>query len=165
MLPSQHPAASEHMPGFITGPGQTDILFVIMTVVLIGAVLGIGVFFFWLHSLPERMVHNKIQFDLVAVLALLSLFTHIHAFWVAGLLIALIDLPDFSFPKFSGQLGRIAGSLEKIAERPMAIGAEEPTVTSSADAEGSKPLPLTPPESQSASTSPDTSGSQVKQKV
>jgi hypothetical protein len=43
-----------------------------------------------------------------------TLFTHIHAFWVAGLLLALIDLPDFGTP-----LGRIAGSLEKIADRPL----------------------------------------------
>jgi hypothetical protein len=34
----------------------------------------------------------------------------VHLFWVAGLLLALIDLPDFG-----GALGRIAGSLEKIA--------------------------------------------------
>ena len=91
-----HPAASHHLPFFITPPGETDVLLVIMAIVLIGAVLGVGVFFFWLHSLPERMVHNKIQFDIVAVLALLSLFTHIHAFWVAALLIALIDIPSFS---------------------------------------------------------------------
>ena len=104
------------MPFFITPPGETDVLFVAMAVVLIGAVLGIGVFFFWLHSLPERMVHNKIQFDIVAVLALLSLFTHQHAFWVAALLIALIDFPSFSLPDFSGLLGRIANSLEAIAD-------------------------------------------------
>ena len=88
-----HTLAAHHLPIFITPPGETDVLFVAMAVVLIGAVLGIGVFFFWLHSLPERMVHNKIQFDIVAVLALLSLFTHQHAFWVAALLIALIDIP------------------------------------------------------------------------
>ena len=113
-----HPAASHHLPFFITPPGETDVLLVIMAIVLIGAVLAVGVFFFWLHSLPERMVHNKIQFDIVAVLALLSLFTHIHAFWVAALLIALIDIPSFSFPEFSGSLGRIANSLEAIAENP-----------------------------------------------
>ena len=95
-----NPAAAHHLPFFITPPGATDVLLVIMAVVLIGAVLAVGVFFFWLHSLPERMVHNKIQFDIVAVLALLSLFTHQHAFWVAALLIALIDFPSFSIPEF-----------------------------------------------------------------
>jgi hypothetical protein len=110
-----HPAASHHLPFFITPPGGTDALFVIMAIVLVGAVLGVGVFFFWLHSLPERMVHNKVQFDIVAVLALLSLFTHQHAFWVAALLIALVNFPSLSLPDFSGLLGRIASSLEAIA--------------------------------------------------
>ena len=34
-----------------------------------------------------------------------------HVFWVAGLLLALIDFPDVG-----GWLGRIAGSVEKIAD-------------------------------------------------
>jgi hypothetical protein len=44
------------------------------------------------------------------VLGLLALFTHMHIFWVAGLLLALIDFPDIG-----GWLARIAGSVEKIA--------------------------------------------------
>ena len=115
-----NPLATNHLPVFITAPGQTDVLMVVMWVVFIAAILGAGVFFFWLHSLPERMVHNKLQFDIVAVLALLSLFTHQHAFWVAALIIALITIPDFSLPDFSGLLGRIAKSLESIAARPVA---------------------------------------------
>jgi hypothetical protein len=113
-----HHLATPYHAFFITPPGETDVLLVIMAVVLIGAVLGIGVFFFWLHSLPERMVHNKVQFDIVAVLALLSLFTHQHAFWVAALLIALIDFQRFSIPDFSGLLERIASSLEARAPNP-----------------------------------------------
>jgi len=116
-----NPIAAHYAPFFITPPGETDVLFVIMVFVLVGAVLGIGVFFFWLHSLPERMVHNKIQFDIVAVLALLSLFTHQHAFWVAALLIALIDFARFSIPDFSGFLGRIANSLEAIEPDPEGV--------------------------------------------
>jgi hypothetical protein len=68
------------------------------------------VFFFFMHSLPERLGHKKLQFEIVAVLGLISLFTHIHIFWVAGLILALIDFPDFSTP-----LQRIAHSLEKIS--------------------------------------------------
>ena len=79
----------------------------ITTIVIIATVFGLGVVFFRLHSLPERLGHKKLQFEIVAVLGLLSLFTHIHAFWVAGLLLALIDLPDFQTP-----LQRIAASLE-----------------------------------------------------
>jgi hypothetical protein len=119
---SLHEAASHHVPIFITPPGQTDWLLALMAIVLIGAVLGAGVFFFWLHSLPERMVHNKVQFDLVCVLALLSLFTHIHAFWVAALILAFIEFPEFSLPQFSNSLGRIAGSLETIANAQASSG-------------------------------------------
>lgn len=122
-----HPAATDHLPMFITAPGQTDVLMVVMWVVFIGSILGAGVLFFWLHSLPERMVHNKIQFDIVAVLALLSLFTHQHAFWVAALLIALISFPDFRFPDFSALLGRIANSLESIDARADAAGQTAPS--------------------------------------
>lgn len=117
MTPEQHPAAGHHLPFFIPSADGSDPLLGLMMIVLVGSVLAVGVFFFWLHSLPERMVHNKIQFDIVAVLALLSLFTHIHAFWVAALLIALINFPEFSLPDFSTSLKRIAGSLETLADR------------------------------------------------
>jgi hypothetical protein len=107
-----HPAASDHVPWFITAPGVTDALMVAMSVILIGAVLGVGVLFFRLHSLPERMAHKskKFQVEVVAILCLLALFTHVHLFWVAALLLAIIDLPDFS-----GAFNRMAGALEKIA--------------------------------------------------
>lgn len=103
-----HPAAPHQMPWFISGPTDGDALYVITTVAVIAAIIGIGILFFTLHSLPERLGHKKLQFEVVAVLGLLSLFTHVHAFWVAGLLLALVDLPDFVSP-----LKRIAGALEK----------------------------------------------------
>ena len=62
------------------------------------------------------MVHNRAQFDIVAVLALLSLFTHIHAFWVAALLLALVKFPNFSVSDVSGPLDRIAKSLERVVD-------------------------------------------------
>ena len=112
MSASPHPAASHHLPSFITAPGETDVLMVGMAVFLLVAVLAVGILFLRLHTLPERIAHrgHKLQFEIVAVLGLLALFTHMHIFWVAGLLLALIDLPDFS-----GSLGRIAGSVEKMA--------------------------------------------------
>src|SRR5262252_6017339 len=115
MADSLNPAAPHHLPSFITAPGETDVLMVVMAVILALCVLGFGILFLRLHTLPERMAHKskKIQFEIVAVLGLLALFTHIHAFWIAGLLLALIDFPDFgSF------MGRIAGSVEKIAGVP-----------------------------------------------
>ena len=109
---SLHPAASHHLPSFITAPGETDILMVVMAVILILAVLGFGILFLRLHTLPERIAHrgHKLQFEIVAVLGLLALFTHMHIFWVAGLLLALIDLPDIG-----GWLNRIGTAVEKIA--------------------------------------------------
>jgi hypothetical protein len=112
MTAAVHPAAPHALPPFITAPGETDVLLVLAAVILVGAVLGVGLLFLRLHTLPERMAHksHKLQFEIVAVLGLLALFTHIHLFWVAGLLLALIDIPDFS-----GTFGRMARALEIIA--------------------------------------------------
>ena len=107
-----HPSAPQHLPPFITAPGDTDVLFVVTTAFLLVSVLVAGNLFLRLHTLPERMAHKsqKLQFEIVAVLGLLALFTHIHLFWVAGLLLAFIDLPDFASP-----LRRMARALEKQA--------------------------------------------------
>jgi hypothetical protein len=109
-----HPAATHHLPSFITAPGDTDVLMVVTTVLLAVGVMAFGVLFFRLHTLPERMAHKskKIQFEIVAVLGLVALFTHIHAFWIAGLLLAIIGIPDFGT-----SLGRIATSAERIADQ------------------------------------------------
>jgi hypothetical protein len=48
----------------------------------------------------------------VAVLGLLALFTHIHLFWVAGLLLALIDFLIFRDVRPDGE------GLETIAASP-----------------------------------------------
>ncbi len=107
-----NPAAPHHLPSFITPPGQTDVLMVVMGIFLAFAVLMFGIIFLRLHTLPERVAHKsqKIQFEIVAVLGLIALFTHMHIFWVAGLLLALIDFPDFG-----NMMSRIAGSVERIA--------------------------------------------------
>ena len=109
---SLHPAAPHHLPGFITAPGDTDVLMIVVGIFLIAAVVGVGNLYLHLHTMPERMAHKsqKLQFEIVAVLCLLALFTHNHLFWVIGLFLAMIDLPDFSSP-----LRRIAGSVEKMA--------------------------------------------------
>ena len=108
-----HPLAPHHLPAFIPAPGETDVLMVVIGIFLIVAVLMVGNFYLQLHSLPERMAHKsqKLQFEIVAVLGLLALFTHVHLFWIAALLLAMIDLPDFSTP-----LRSIAGSVERIAD-------------------------------------------------
>ena len=115
MTESTHPAAPHDLPSFITAPGDTDILMVVVGIVLIGSVLMVGNLYLHLHTLPERMAHRsqKLQFEIVAVLGLLALFTHNHLFWVIGLFLAMIDLPDFGTP-----LRQIAGSVDKIAGMP-----------------------------------------------
>ena len=109
-----HPGAIEHLPIFITAPGQTDWLFNVVVVLILVMILIIGNLYFQLHALPERMAHGtkKVQMEIVAVLCLISLFTHNHLFWIAGLLLAFIDLPDFKTPMSS-----IARSLEKLSGR------------------------------------------------
>src|SRR5215470_15016564 len=136
-----HPMTPHHLPFYFARPGETDWLMIVMGIFLIVAVLGIGNLYLKLHSLPERMAHKsqKLQFEIVAVLGLLALFTHIHLFWIAALLLALVDLPDFGTP-----LRSIAGSVEKIAgsaegaekveapdeeEAAMASDKTEPTVS------------------------------------
>jgi hypothetical protein len=123
MSTALNPAAPHHLPWFITAPGNTDTLYVLTTIVVIVSVVLLGVLFFWLHSLPERMGHKKLQFEIVAVLGLLSLFTHVHAFWIIGLLLAVIDLPDFMSP-----IRRIAAANEKLAgiESAPAADAQQP---------------------------------------
>src|SRR3954469_21242265 len=108
-----HPAAPHHLPFFVPGADGSDTLLVVTGLFLVGSVLWVGTLYWKLHSLPERMAHKsqKLQFEIVAVLGLISLFTHMHIFWIAGLLLAMIDLPDFGSPMRS-----IAGSLERIAD-------------------------------------------------
>jgi len=109
---AMHPMAPHHLPFYVPGPDGSDPLMVVMGIFLIVAVLGVGNLYLRLHSLPERMAHKseKFQFEIVAMLCLISLFTHIHLFWIVALLLAVIDIPDFGSP-----LRRIAGSVEKIA--------------------------------------------------
>jgi hypothetical protein len=121
-----HPSAPHDLPGFITAPGETDVLMVMVGIILIGSVVAVGNLYLHLHTLPERMAHKsqKLQFEIVAVLGLLALFTHNHLFWVIGLFLAMVDLPDFGTP-----LRRIAGSVEKIAGVPPGEEAAETAST------------------------------------
>jgi hypothetical protein len=133
MAQALHPATVDHLPGFITDPGQTDYLFVGVVIFLVLVVLIIGNLYFQLHAVPERMAHrtSKVQMEIVAVLALISLFTHNHLFWIAGLLLAFVHIPDFSTPLYS-----IAQSLGKLSGRDAATSedlASLPTGTAKAD--------------------------------
>jgi hypothetical protein len=122
-----HPAVTSHLPFFITAPGQTDTLFNVMVVIVLLVIVLLGGFYFHLHALPERMAHrtNHTQMQLVAVLALIALFTHQHIYWIGALILAFVKFPDFRTPAVS-----IADSLERIANRVDGRKAEPPDVAS-----------------------------------
>ena len=76
-----HPAASHHLPSFITAPGETDWLMVVMAVILALSVLMLGVLYFWLHFLPERVAprSQKLQLELVTCVSFLC--SHVRIFF------------------------------------------------------------------------------------
>jgi hypothetical protein len=112
MTISHNPLAPEHLPFFITPPGQTDVLFNVTLAFVVVCIVGLGVIFFTIHTLPERMAHRtkKVQLDFVAILGLIALFTNEHIYWIAALILAFIDLPDFLTP-----VQRIASAVENLA--------------------------------------------------
>ena len=130
MTAPHNPIAPEHLPFFITAPGETDVLFNVVAVFVLLFVIGFGVLFLTIHSLPERIAHRtkKVQLDIVAILCLLALFTHQNALWVAALLLAFIDLPDFLTP-----IQRLASAVETIAQQ------EGPEGAKPGDESGSEP--------------------------
>ena len=132
-MPVRNPVAPEHVPFYIPGADGSDPLLVVTALILLAATLVIGVIYFRLHAIPEQLGHHKLQFEVCAVLALISLFTHEHIYWIIALVLALVDLPDFTTP-----LTRIATALEKRpstwrsaptieapAEKPVALPAKE----------------------------------------
>jgi hypothetical protein len=110
--------APEHLPFFVTPPGATDTMLVNVAVFLAGLVLLGGVAYLTLHSLPERMAHkrNAAQFQLIGILALLGLVTHNNLFWLAALVLAVVEVPDIMTP-----LRSIAKSLEKTSGREQEV--------------------------------------------
>ena len=149
-----HPMAPHHLPFYLAPGSGTDVLMVVMGIFLVAALVWVGTLYLRLHSLPERMAHKseKLQFEIVAILGLLALFTHVHLFWVAGLLLAMIDLPDFGTP-----LRSIAGSVEKIADTMPDTGAEAEHEARSAPAS----LPANAAEKKNASAVKEVRGSHV----
>lgn len=114
MADGLHAQAPHHLPGFLPGPDGGDTLFTITVIFVIVAVFAVGVFYFKLHALPEKMAHksNSTQMQLIGVLALLALFTHNNIFWVIALLLAAVRLPDLTTP-----LNSISRSLEQLKDR------------------------------------------------
>jgi hypothetical protein len=145
-----HPEATHHLPSFITPPGETDVLMVVTGVFLLACVIGFGVLFLRLHALPEHIAHgsHKIQMEIVSVLCLIALFTHMHIFWIAALILAFIEIPDFGHP-----LRRIAGSVEKMAGIEPGEGAMEQAPVATAHG-AQPPADATAPAQRPAAPSP-----------
>ncbi len=122
-----HPMATGHIPSYVTQADGSDFLFNFMVIFTVGLILLIGVAYFTLHSIPEKMAHenNHPQFQLVGILALLALFTHNGLFWVAAILVA-----GFQFPDFAAPLRAIADAIRSLApgaSPPPAAPDPEPT--------------------------------------
>ncbi len=120
---SDAPTDIGHVPYFITPPGETDTMLVAVIVVLALVAFGFGVFYLRLHSLPEKMAHhaNHTQLQMVAILGLIALFTHNNLFWIAALLLAAFKLPDYS-----GMLGSISNSLDRMAAKYEGVAPTNP---------------------------------------
>lgn len=116
-----NPSATTHLPIFVTGPGETDVFLIIVVCILLLVVLLVGVFYFTLHSLPEKMAHgaDRGKLQLVGLLSLIALFTHNNYFWIAALLLAAIKLPDILTP-----IKSLAQSTKELAD--LARRASEP---------------------------------------
>lgn len=123
-----HPALTDHLPWFVPGPDGSDPLMTVAGLFLLVAIFSVGILYLKLHALPEHMASStkKLQMDIVAVLALVALFTHQNIFWLLALILAMIEFPDFSSP-----LRSVAASLEKIAAG--ATGASAPPQTAEPD--------------------------------
>lgn len=112
---------TEHIPGYLAG-AESDPLMVIMAIVVVAIILFIGVFYFKIHAIPEHIAKGKnhTQIQLIAILTVLALFTHNNIFWVAALIIAVVELPDFLTP-----LKSIAKSLETLAKNKSIEGSTD----------------------------------------
>jgi hypothetical protein len=109
-----HDLATEHLPMFVSGPGETDVFFIAVVVIVILAIMLLGVFYFTLHALPEKMAHkvNSSQLLLISVMLLVSLLTHNNYIFLGALFLAVVQFPDWTTP-----LNSIAKSLEEQAKK------------------------------------------------
>jgi uncharacterized membrane protein YwzB len=114
MTELRHPLAPEHLPSYMTAADGSDYLFTFVTFFVVGLILLLGVAYFTLHALPERMAHkgNATQLQLISILAMLALFTHNNLFWVAAIVLAAFRPPDIATP-----LNSMAQSLQSLIGR------------------------------------------------
>jgi hypothetical protein len=99
---------------FVSGPGETDVFFIAVVVIAILVIMLLGVLYFTLHALPEKMAHkvNSTQLLLIGVMSLVAMFTHNNYFFIGALFLAAVQFPDWTTP-----LNSIAKSLEEQAKK------------------------------------------------
>ncbi len=51
-----HNLATEHLPMFVSGPGETDVFFIVVVVIVILVAMLFGALYLTLHALPEKML-------------------------------------------------------------------------------------------------------------
>lgn len=124
--------ATTHLPIFVTEPGQSDVFMIIVAVVLLTVILLIGVFYFTLHSLPEKLAQgaNREKMQLVGILTLVALFTHNNYFWIAALLVAAVRIPDFLSPLRSmARSAKDQNLMLRTYLNPTSVASEKPEPT------------------------------------
>ncbi|MEQ9693253.1 hypothetical protein [Shimia sp. SDUM112013] len=103
-----HPMAPAHLPGFLPDATGHDPMLIHMVLFVSVLVFILITLFLRLHSLPEQLAHKvgATQLQIVGILGLIALFTHNNLYWVAALLLAVIQIPDYQTP-----LDRIADAV------------------------------------------------------
>lgn len=114
MSDTQHPLAPHHLPPYFAGADGGDSLFTVMVIFVVVIVLLLGIAYFTLHALPEKLAHkdNSAQLQLISILAMLALFTHNNLFWIGALVLAAFRPPDLV-----GPLNSMAQSLQNLVSR------------------------------------------------
>ena len=110
MTSSVHPLAPHTLPVFIPYPNGPDYLMIGMAAFLVAATFGVGLL---LAATRAAGAHRpQVSKGAVSDRVRAGLARHVypHIFWVASLLLALIDLPDFGT-----LLRRISAALDGIA--------------------------------------------------
>lgn len=122
----------DHLPFYITGPGESDILFGAVAVSLVLIILGFGALYFTIQAIPDRLVEgtSKAQMQIVGLLGLISLFTMNNIYWVAALLIAAVRIPDFVtlLKSQARSQKKMSNALAGMVPAKAAAGIREPAV-------------------------------------
>ena len=128
----------EHLPFFITGPGESDVLFTAVSISLVLVIIGFGALYFTIQAIPDRLAEgtSKAQMQIVGILGLISLITLNNIYWVAALLLGAMRLPDLVTP-----FNSISRSLKKLSvsdwEKPPA---EQPALNQTLEEEQATPV-------------------------